>query len=311
MLVYQRVTTMVLLHVFIPTPGMGAFVHHIGVHPDIRIQETVLFAAFLWLGLARWGGRSPQKVMKPYLGVPKMRCLPENLGYWNYWNYGNWKYSEKHASNSNYHNLDFFFGKNRMNPVFFGSWRSLSFLGPGPSDASPGSQKRRLGQLPSWQMGYDGVTNWGGRLLAHMYCTCIGFQSFFRTLDMAIKMYSTCRWHGSSRTYPKSANSHVICKVKENRKMHKSCVICKVPRKKITRHRTSAIVWALKDAKHVMSTNSHTVLMAFGLLQRSMRRKNKLQIADVFSWKSQDSCQNWSNIPMSSVNKNGKCMPHV
>ena len=118
MLVYQRVTTMVLLHFFIPTPGMGALVHQIGVHPDIRIQETVLFAAFLWLGLARWGGRSPQKVMKPYLGVPKMRCLPENLGYWNYWNYGNWKYSEKHASNSNYHNL-VFFRKKSNEPGFF------------------------------------------------------------------------------------------------------------------------------------------------------------------------------------------------
>ena len=67
--------------------------------------------------------------------------------------------------------------------------------------------------------------------------------------------YSTCRWHGSCRTYPKNANSHVICKVKKQ-KMRKSRIICKVPRKR--KHMT----WDLciqKDAKHVMSTNSHTV----------------------------------------------------
>ena len=29
-----------------------------------------------------------------------------------------------------------------------------------------------------------------------------------------IYIYSTCRWHGSCRTYPKNANSHVICQVK-------------------------------------------------------------------------------------------------
>ena len=42
----------------------------------------------------------------------------------------------------------------------------------------------------------------------------------------------------------------------KNRKMHKSRVICKVPRKK------NHMTWDLciqKDAKHVMSTNSHTV----------------------------------------------------
>ena len=31
-------------------------------------------------------------------------------------------------------------------------------------------------------------------------------------------IYSTCRWHGSCRTYPKNANSHVICKVKNAEK---------------------------------------------------------------------------------------------
>ena len=38
------------------------------------------------------------------------------------------------------------------------------------------------------------------------------------------------------------ANSHVLCKVKQNRKLHKSRVICKVLREKKNRHRTSAIV---------------------------------------------------------------------
>ena len=49
----------------------------------------------------------------------------------------------------------------------------------------------------------------------------------------------------------------------KSRKMRKSRVICKVPRKKITWHGTSAIVWALKEAKH----------------------------ADVFSWKSYVMCK--------------------
>ena len=33
-----------------------------------------------------------------------------------------------------------------------------------------------------------------------------------------ISIYSTCRWHGSCRTYPKNDNSHVICKVKKAEK---------------------------------------------------------------------------------------------
>ena len=56
----------------------------------------------------------------------------------------------------------------------------------------------------------------------------------------------------------KNANSHVICKVKKQ-KMQKSRVICKVSRKKNMTLDLCAIVWALRDAQHVMSTNSHSV----------------------------------------------------
>ena len=41
-----------------------------------------------------------------------------------------------------------------------------------------------------------------------------------------------CKRHESSRTYPKNANSHVICKLKKKRKTHMSHVICKVHRTK-------------------------------------------------------------------------------
>ena len=70
----------------------------------------------------------------------------------------------------------------------------------------------------------------------------------------ALYIYTTCRWHGSCRTCPKNANSHVICKVKKQ-KMHKSRVICKVHRKKS--HDMGPL--HPKNAKNVMSTNSHTV----------------------------------------------------
>ena len=71
-----------------------------------------------------------------------------------------------------------------------------------------------------------------------------------------IYIYSTCRWHGSCRTYPKNANSHVICKVKKAEKCISPVSSVKCLGKK------NHMTWDLciqKDAKHVMSTNSHTV----------------------------------------------------
>ena len=76
-----------------------------------------------------------------------------------------------------------------------------------------------------------------------------------KTSSRLIK-YSTCRWHGSCRTYPKNANSHVICKVKKAEKCISPVSSVKCLGKK------NHMTWDLciqKDAKHVMSTNSHTV----------------------------------------------------
>ena len=70
------------------------------------------------------------------------------------------------------------------------------------------------------------------------------------------KNADTCRWHGSCRTYPKNANSHVICKVKKTEKCISPVSSVKCLGKK------NHMTWDLciqKDAKHVMSTNSHTV----------------------------------------------------
>ena len=69
-------------------------------------------------------------------------------------------------------------------------------------------------------------------------------------------IYSTCRWHGSCRTYPKNANSHVICKVKKTEKCISPVSSVKCLGK------NNHMTWDLciqKDAKHVISTNSHTV----------------------------------------------------
>ena len=68
--------------------------------------------------------------------------------------------------------------------------------------------------------------------------------------------YSTCRWRGSSRTHPKNANSHVMCKVKKIRKMHKSCVICKVPRKQ--KHDTGPLQLFGLSKMHNMSPANPT-----------------------------------------------------
>ena len=68
--------------------------------------------------------------------------------------------------------------------------------------------------------------------------------------------YTTCRWHGSCRTYPKNANSHVICKVEK-----KNCIS---PVSSVKCFGKKSHDMGLlgpvhpKNAKHVMSTNSHT-----------------------------------------------------
>jgi hypothetical protein len=50
--------------------------------------------------------------------------------------------------------------------------------------------------------------------------------------------YTTCRWHGSCRTYPKK--TPMSSAKWKNTKLHKSRVICKVFRKKIRWHGASA-----------------------------------------------------------------------
>ena len=67
--------------------------------------------------------------------------------------------------------------------------------------------------------------------------------------QISLQNYATCRWHGSCRTYPKNANSHVICKVKKTEKCISPVSSVKCLGKKITWHGTSAIVWAPKRCK--------------------------------------------------------------
>ena len=70
---------------------------------------------------------------------------------------------------------------------------------------------------------------------------------------------TTCRWHGSCRTYPTNANFHVICKVKKTEKCISPVSSVKCLGKTSHDMGPLQLFGFQKDAKHVMSTNSHTV----------------------------------------------------
>ena len=95
------------------------------------------------------------------------------------------------------------------------------------------------------------------RLVMHL-CS-YAYLSHTSNIFVIYLIYSTCRWHGSCRTYPKNANSHVICKVKKTEKCISPVSSVKCLGKTSHDMGPLQLFGFQKDAKHVMSTNSHTV----------------------------------------------------
>ena len=79
-----------------------------------------------------------------------------------------------------------------------------------------------------------------------------------------IYIYTACRWHGSCRTCPKNATPMSSAKWKKQ-KMHKSRVMCKVPRKK------NHMTWDLcvQKMQNMSCQLTHTLyyLLAVGIIQ--------------------------------------------
>ena len=94
------------------------------------------------------------------------------------------------------------------------------------------------------------------RLVMHL-CS-YAYLSHTSNIFVIYLIYSTCRWHGSCRTYPKNANSHVICKVKKTEKCISPVSSVKCLGKKNTWHGTSAS----KKMQNISFQLTHTLYIS-------------------------------------------------